>query len=433
MVRSSRSANRKQKEATGVDSLTVTVAGAADIINRIIPRFSRATRNTKPRCLHFAPSPAEFQHKYPDHFFCAKCDSLYQKFVVEGGDVRCNVNSSRYLCEATHENFIVPSQLKPVSHYLMDVNDDYYDSNDDISIESYYGSEDDNNNNNNNDPTTTTTTTTSKTSSTRKDLKRNIATLEVEANKTNLLHNRTVKQLKHTSAEDAALVSQMLGSYKARILELKAKVVQLELVIKQKNTYIIEQGKQLHQNSKQFSTVVSSAITHDQQQYQLDLNNKSKLLMRLINLYGSTGGSFHNFHQLKKDRPSMQRKRCYKFVQCMLGNRHDGVFGGILKDVLIDSVTKYYKQHIFNPFLLLKKMDLSNHVLSLSAIELLRTMVPVDKGSHSNLFPSSSSIQLVAAIVSKRGRLEVPYVSDHLPPELGGGSGSSGILPRYYN
>ena len=423
MVRSSRSANRKQKEATGVDSLTVTVAGAADIINRILPRFSRATRNTKPRCLHFASSPSEFQYKYPDHFFCAKCDNLYQKFVVEGDANQCSVHSRRFLCEASHENFIFPSQLKPIPSRLLDVMDDDYDSYDDSSIESYYGSDDDNNNNNNinnNATPTTTTTTTSKTSSTRKDLKRNIATLEVEANKTNLLHNRTVKQLKHTSAEDAALVAQMLGSYKARILELTAKVVQLELVIKEKNAYIIQQGKQLHQNSKQFSTVVSSAITHDQQQYQLDLNNKSKLLMRLINLYDSTG-SFHNFNQLKKDTPSMQRKRCNKFVQCMLGNRYDGVFGGIIKDVLIDSVTKHYKEQIFNPYLLLKQMDLSNHVLSLSAIELLRSMVPVDKGSHRNLFPSSSSIQLVAAIVSKRGRLEVPYVSDHLPPDLGGG------------
>jgi hypothetical protein len=80
-----------------------------------------------------------------------------------------------------------------------------------------------------------------------------------------------------------------------------------------------------------------------------------------------------------------------------------------------------YKETIFNPFTLLKIMDESNHVLLLAAIELLRTMVPIGKGSHSNLFPSSLAIQLVAAIVSKRGKLEVPYLSDHLPSSLGGG------------
>jgi hypothetical protein len=104
----------------------------------------------------------------------------------------------------------------------------------------------------------------------------------------------------------------------------------------------------------------------------------------------------------------------------MLMNK-TGVFGGILRQVVINSVTKFYKEHVFDPFTLLKKMDQSNHVLSLSAIDLLRTMVPVEKGSHNNLFPSSSAIQLVAAIVSKRGKLEVPYVSDNLPSSLGGG------------
>jgi hypothetical protein len=113
--------------------------------------------------------------------------------------------------------------------------------------------------------------------------------------------------------------------------------------------------------------------------------------------------------------------KAVKFVETMLMNNTNGLFGGILKEVVIISVTKYYKEIIFNPFtLLLKKMDESNHVLSLSAIELLRTMVPIGKGSHSKLFPSSLAIQLVAAIVSKRGKLEVPYVSDHLSSSLGG-------------
>jgi hypothetical protein len=168
------------------------------------------------------------------------------------------------------------------------------------------------------------------------------------------------------------------------------------------------------------STIVTSAISHDQQQYKLDLNNKDKLLMRLVNLHTSRG-SFHDFNSLKNDRPAMQKKRCIKFVEKMLMNNTNGLFGGILKEVVINSVTKYNKETIFNPFTLLEKMDESNHVLSLSAIELLRTRVPIGKCSHCNLFPSSSAIQLVAAIVSKREKLEVPYVSDHLPSSLGGG------------
>ena len=108
--------------------MNVTVDGAADIIARILPRITRATGAPpyKVRCLHFAPSHAEFQHKYPDHFFCSKCDNVYQKWVIEGDADRCSVDSSRFMCEATHEDFLFPSQLKP-------------------DLESYYGSDDDNN------------------------------------------------------------------------------------------------------------------------------------------------------------------------------------------------------------------------------------------------------------------------------------------------
>jgi hypothetical protein len=159
MIRATRSANKRLKEETGVDSLTVTNTRARAIIESVLPRFTRATRNTKPRCLHFAPSPTEFQHKYPHHFFCGKCDNLYQKWVIDGADYRCNVDSARYMCEATHQNFIRPTQLKPVSYYL--INDDDDDDDDVISIDSYYGDGDDdddgdgdgddvNNNNNNN-------------------------------------------------------------------------------------------------------------------------------------------------------------------------------------------------------------------------------------------------------------------------------------------
>jgi hypothetical protein len=155
MVRSTRSANRRQKEETGVDSLTLTVAGAAAIISDTIPRISRASRNCKPRCLHFAPSRAEFEEKYPDHFFCRECENLYQTWVIVGATPRHKVTNKHYLCSATHDNFIRPSQLKPISHYLINIIDDNEDD-DDISIESDYGSDEDNNTSTSTSTSTTT-------------------------------------------------------------------------------------------------------------------------------------------------------------------------------------------------------------------------------------------------------------------------------------
>jgi hypothetical protein len=97
---------------------------------------------------------AEFEDKYPDHFFCTECDNLYQTWVVFGATSRHKVTNRQYLCQANHDNFIRPTQLKPISHYLINVMDDD-NGDDDIRIESDYGSDNDNNNNNN---TTTTTT-----------------------------------------------------------------------------------------------------------------------------------------------------------------------------------------------------------------------------------------------------------------------------------
>jgi hypothetical protein len=84
-------------------------------------------------------------------------------------------------------------------------------------------------------------------------------------------------------------------------------------------------------------------------------------------------------------------------------------------------VNKHYRDNIFNPYNLLKRMDETNHVLSLSTIELLREMLQLEKGSHHNIFPSSTNIQKVGALASARGKLAVPYTLDYLPPHLGGG------------
>ena len=202
-----------------------------DIITKIIPRIRRG-KPIKVRCLHLAPSRAEFQQKYPDHFFCSKCENLYQTWVIDGADDSCHVDSSRFMCEATHDNFISPSQLRPdvIAAMNRNVLDDDYDSNDDVSIESYYGSDDDNN------TTTTTTTNNNNTTATRKQLKRNTVSLEKEASTT----NREVKKMKNNCTEDEQGVARILKSYQELITELKSKLKHLEEVIKKKDIYIGE-------------------------------------------------------------------------------------------------------------------------------------------------------------------------------------------------
>ena len=220
-----------------------------NIIKQIIPRIRRG-KPIKVRCLHLAPSRAEFQQKYPDHFFCSKCENLYQTWVIDGADDSCHVDSSRFMCEATHENFIGPTQLRP--DVIAAMNRNILDD-DDVSIElseeSYYGSDDDkygkrsgsaSSRSTYTTPTdstsTTTTPTNNNTTTTRKHLKRNTVSLEKEASTT----NREVKKMKNNCTEDEQGVARILKSYQELITELKSKLKHLEEVIKKKDIYIGE-------------------------------------------------------------------------------------------------------------------------------------------------------------------------------------------------
>jgi hypothetical protein len=75
--------------------------------------------------------------------------------VVEQGR-KVSPDSRRYMCEATHENFIHPTQLKPIHFLSVNIVDDVEDDVTSLGSELEYSDDaDDNNNNNNNTQTTT--------------------------------------------------------------------------------------------------------------------------------------------------------------------------------------------------------------------------------------------------------------------------------------
>ena len=76
---------RKSYQATGTNTTIVPAVNdhLATAINKdIIPRVTRASSSTRPRCLHFATSHIEFEHKCPDHFFSKICDNIYNDYIV---------------------------------------------------------------------------------------------------------------------------------------------------------------------------------------------------------------------------------------------------------------------------------------------------------------------------------------------------------------
>jgi hypothetical protein len=66
--------------------------------------------------------------------------------VVEQGR-KVSPDSRRYMCEATHENFIHPTQLKPIHFLLVNIVDDVDDDVTSLGSELEYSDDADDNNN----------------------------------------------------------------------------------------------------------------------------------------------------------------------------------------------------------------------------------------------------------------------------------------------
>jgi hypothetical protein len=88
--------------------------------------------------------------------------------------------------------------------------------------------------------------------------------------------NHKFKKIEHKTTEDQEAVAKLLTSYQELISGLKSKLKHCEEVIRKKDASIVQLGQKLTTNTNHLSSIVTSAISHDQQQYKLDLNNEDK-------------------------------------------------------------------------------------------------------------------------------------------------------------
>ena len=124
-----------------------------------------------------------------------------------------------------------------------------------------------------------------------------------------------------------------------------------------------------------------------------------------------------NFCKVLYDTKKSRLERTKLFIKEIIMDPN----GDPMRTEVINAVTRHYRKNVFTNFHVLKTMDLSNHVLSLKAIDWVRKMMPLERYSRHNLFPSSTDLQRTAAIVSVRGEMLVPCTSTLLSEELGGG------------
>jgi hypothetical protein len=98
----------------------------------------RATRHSKPCCLHYGIDRPAREVLYPEHFFCGNCDAYVEAMLLSSQKARIQKDSLRFICQAGHTNYIHPTTKKSdrIHHSLLarfkSVEDDSTD--DDIEV-----------------------------------------------------------------------------------------------------------------------------------------------------------------------------------------------------------------------------------------------------------------------------------------------------------
>jgi hypothetical protein len=84
-------------------------------------QLPRATRHTKPCCLHFGIDKGARAILYPDYFFCGNCEAYVEAMLHSSRKALIKKDSLNFICQADHKNFIFPTTKKSdrIHHTLL--------------------------------------------------------------------------------------------------------------------------------------------------------------------------------------------------------------------------------------------------------------------------------------------------------------------------
>jgi hypothetical protein len=121
--------DRRQQARSKIPEAPPTPDRAALLLDKEKGR-GRATRGTKPTCLHFGLYEDRCS-RYPNHFFCDRCKHWEDEHPISDNKSRMKRDSIKYKCEGRHENWIYPTTLKSSKcHYLL-ASEEFSDDDDD--------------------------------------------------------------------------------------------------------------------------------------------------------------------------------------------------------------------------------------------------------------------------------------------------------------
>jgi hypothetical protein len=80
----------------------------------------RASRHSKPTCLHYGIDKRGRDMLYPDYFFCQHCEDYVQAMLLSSRKSSIKRNSTTFICQGSHTSFIHPTTKKSDrSHYTL--------------------------------------------------------------------------------------------------------------------------------------------------------------------------------------------------------------------------------------------------------------------------------------------------------------------------
>jgi hypothetical protein len=85
-------------------------------------QLPKATRHSRPSCLHYGIDRAAREILYPDHFFCGNCDAYVEAMIHSTTrKSRISKDSRAYICQAGHTNYSFPTTKKSerIHHTLL--------------------------------------------------------------------------------------------------------------------------------------------------------------------------------------------------------------------------------------------------------------------------------------------------------------------------
>ena len=84
-------------------------------------KLPRATRHSKPCCLHYSIDKGAREILYPDYFFCGNCDAYVEAMIHSSRKALIKKDSANFICQADHTSYIFPTTKKSdrIHHMLL--------------------------------------------------------------------------------------------------------------------------------------------------------------------------------------------------------------------------------------------------------------------------------------------------------------------------